>query len=199
MNTPKPDRLFSELARATHDTHRTRLHRRPDRGTCATAEPLPRYNHFHPVGTTHHERKLDVRHCSRPHVTTDGRTRFDLYAPESPAHPTNPQRVASAFITGPMALANAAAIFAVVPRTSPLAVLPTVTLCSHVDNAYTTRWGCRYGPNAPSPICCDRATLMYSRRESAGIKNTPDRTAQLSPPACRIAGLCFVIARLENT
>eukprot|EP00326_Haptolina_ericina_P001739 CAMPEP_0181215172 /NCGR_PEP_ID=MMETSP1096-20121128/25865_1 /TAXON_ID=156174 ORGANISM="Chrysochromulina ericina, Strain CCMP281" /NCGR_SAMPLE_ID=MMETSP1096 /ASSEMBLY_ACC=CAM_ASM_000453 /LENGTH=132 /DNA_ID=CAMNT_0023306997 /DNA_START=677 /DNA_END=1072 /DNA_ORIENTATION=- len=41
--------------------------------------------------------------------TTDGRTRFDLYAPEPPSHPTNPQRVAPAFITGPMALANISA------------------------------------------------------------------------------------------
>ena len=52
---------------------------------------------------------------------TDGRTRFNLYAPEPPAHPTNPQRIAPTFITGPMAYANVSAIFAVVPRSSPLA------------------------------------------------------------------------------
>ena len=39
---------------------------------------------------------------TRAHAT-DGRTRFDLYAPEPPAHPANPQRITPASITGPMA------------------------------------------------------------------------------------------------
>ena len=60
--------------------------------------------------------------------TTDGRTRFDLYAPEPPTHPTIPQRIAPTFISGPMALANVIAIFAVVPRTSPLATLRPRTI-----------------------------------------------------------------------
>ena len=60
--------------------------------------------------------------------TTDGRARFDLYAPEPPAHPTNPQRIAPAFVAGPMALANITDIFAVVPRTSPLAVFRPQTI-----------------------------------------------------------------------
>ena len=60
--------------------------------------------------------------------TADGRTRFDLFTPEPPAYLANPQRIAPAFIAGPMALANIVAIFAVVPRTSPLAVPHTRTL-----------------------------------------------------------------------
>ena len=51
-----------------------------------------------------------------------------LYAPEPPTHPTNPQRIAPTFISGPMALANIIAIFAVVPRTSPLAALRPRTI-----------------------------------------------------------------------
>ena len=65
--------------------------------------------------------------------TTDGRTRFDLYTPEPPTHPTNPQRIAPAFISGPMPLANVIAIFAVVPRTSPLAALRPRTLPTGLD------------------------------------------------------------------